>query len=675
MKKSSSPDQFETPDGKNAGTPPLRLVAAVFIGLICAFIIWIVGPINNYLLANINISDSYMPGIVLFLTLVLVLVVNPLLKLAWEPLRLRSGELAIIVGIMLVACVTPGWGVMKTLPYSLAKTSIDISQDQQLAQQYEKMDLPPSMFPDQIGFNKEAPASRAFTSEMLPDQSLADFTGAWVGPMLMWGSFLLFGWMMMIGMSLIVMPQWRDNERLAFPLLTVQRSLIDDPDKGRFLPPMLRRKGFWVAAGLVFFIHLLSGLSEYRPEDVPAVPLSWDLWHLFTEAPWNYMPGYIKQCSIYFAFVGIAFFMSTRMSFSIWFFLIVYGMWRAFAPAYGNNNYIEQMDNHRLGAILVVSLIVLFIGRKHWAEVFGTLLRRARTPADRRNRGSAIMFLAGIAGMMGWLMFTGVEVHWAALLVVFAFIMSLIVVRFVAESGVPAIRLYDQPLLFMKYAPISWLSPVAVFMSGMITMFFTTASRSSLAPLATHGLALDDDARPRRQLVMGIVFLAVLLIGLVVAGYVHLDIGYNNATTLTGTVLNPDGGEELDGTNDDLKELASGQLSKVHYNEWAHIGFGAAISALLYWACLTLPTWPIHPLGYLLIDSYFGHVGWASVMFGWLCKVFVVKLGGARLYDRARGFFLGMIVGEVFAAAFWAGVNVLLVMADHPYKVIRVLPF
>ena len=47
-------------------------------------------------------------------------------------------------------------------------------------------------------------------------------------------------YLMMVGMALIVLPQWQRNERLPFPLLRFQQSLIEDPDKGRFLPPLFR---------------------------------------------------------------------------------------------------------------------------------------------------------------------------------------------------------------------------------------------------------------------------------------------------------------------------------------------------------------------------------------------------------------------------------------------------
>jgi dsRNA-specific ribonuclease len=38
---------------------------------------------------------------------------------------------------------------------------------------------------------------------------------------------------------------------------------------------------------------------------------------------------------------------------------------------------------------------------------------------------------------------------------------------------------------------------------------------------------------------------------------------------------------------------------------------------------------------------------------GWLCKYFILKSGGLRLYRRLRPAFLGMVVGEALIGGIW----------------------
>ena len=70
-----------------------------------------------------------------------------------------------------------------------------------------------------------------------------------------------------------------------------------------------------------------------------------------------------------------------------------------------------------------------------------------------------------------------------------------------------------------------------------------------------------------------------------------------------------------------------------------------------------------------------GGIGWAlGVLLGWLIKVILVRLGGSRLYRVARPFFLGLIVGETFAAICWALLPPVLAALGMPYRVVEIVP-
>ena len=125
----------------------------------------------------------------------------------------------------------------------------------------------------------------------------------------------------------------------------------------------------------------------------------------------------------------------------------------------------------------------------------------------------------------------------------------------------------------------------------------------------------------------------------------------------------------LDGPNNDLLRLldysesdqTSNPINVTRTNQpdrWdfgvGHLAFGAALASVLYWLCLRSPAWPLHPIGLLMVETHYGNIAWISVMFGWLIKVLILRYGGARLYRQAQPLFLGLIVGEVIAAVFWA---------------------
>jgi hypothetical protein len=103
-------------------------------------------------------------------------------------------------------------------------------------------------------------------------------------------------------------------------------------------------------------------------------------------------------------------------------------------------------------------------------------------------------------------------------------------------------------------------------------------------------------------------------------------------------------------------------------------GLGAAVTGALAFLRLRFAAWPFHPIGFLLCYSYPLAVSWFSIFLGWLAKTLIVRFGGAQLYRTARNFFLGLIVGEAAAAAFWAGFSFIRYSMGLTFFNIKLLP-
>jgi hypothetical protein len=87
-----------------------------------------------------------------------------------------------------------------------------------------------------------------------------------------------------------------------------------------------------------------------------------------------------------------------------------------------------------------------------------------------------------------------------------------------------------------------------------------------------------------------------------------------------------------------------------------------------------MPRWPLHPIGLLMVDTFYGREAWFSVLAGWLLKALLVHFGGARLHRAARPAFMGLIVGEVLAAILWGIVSSVLAAQGLPYVNVPVQP-
>jgi hypothetical protein len=664
----------EPPNPRQTGWSRLRIAAAILIGLAGSVVIWVATPYNNFIIDTGHISDSYLPAAALFLLLVLVLAINPLLRHFRARLALNRRQLALVLAILLMASVIPGQGLLRFLPYAVAGTNWRLNQRRPFWDAYQQIDAPESLFPDETGYGKDSPVSYGFLQKLGRDEPIP--WHAWLSPLASWGGLAFFALTMMLGLAMIVLPQWRRNERLAFPLLSVEQSLIDTPEDGHLYARLFRSKGFWIAAGTVFALHLLRGLNAYFPEDVPAVPLSWNLTELFTEGALRHVRWTIKQNQFYFFLIGVAFFMPNRISFSIWFFQLVYTVYPTVCLAYRPPFRWGAIRNHRTGAMLALSVGILWLGRHHWAQVVCSMVRRTSDDNDRFNRAAGVTFAVGCAGVFGWLVWVGVQPLVALGLLAIGFMVSLLIARLVAETGMPFLRIDSgYPPVLLRLAPVRWFTAGSVFFSGVISMLFQFGSRVSAAAMGTHAIGLDEDASLRSRARTAWLLLAVMMVGVVVSGATHVALNYRYDVSHFGrSPINSWGLNSLNASELALREWNGGKFNTQPYNEFAHIGFGAALAGALQWACIALPRWPLHPIGLLIVDTNYSWCAWVSILVGWLLKTIIVHYGGARMYRKAVPVFMGMIVGEVLAAILWSIVPVMVIWAGKDFVRVLVAP-
>jgi hypothetical protein len=75
--------------------------------------------------------------------------------------------------------------------------------------------------------------------------------------------------------------------------------------------------------------------------------------------------------------------------------------------------------------------------------------------------------------------------------------------------------------------------------------------------------------------------------------------------------------------------------------------------------------WPLHPIGYPVSMVWLMDQLWFSIFLAWLFKLTIMKYGGPGLFQRAKPFFLGLIVGQFAIAGVWLVVDYLTGMTDN----------
>jgi len=115
-------------------------------------------------------------------------------------------------------------------------------------------------------------------------------------------------------------------------------------------------------------------------------------------------------------------------------------------------------------------------------------------------------------------------------------------------------------------------------------------------------------------------------------------------------------------------------ICRYSFQRLAHFAFGAGLTAVLSVLRLRYAAWPLHPIGFLLVYSYPMQMIWFSVLAGWVVRVLLIRIGGATAFQRFKFIFMGLIVGEATAAAFWLGVSVLCAAVGADYHSVNFLP-
>ena len=665
---------------------------SVLLGLGGVVLINALVPYNDYVLENTFLIGNFLPIGVLLLVLALVLCVNAPLRRFAPSLSIREAELAVIMGMMLVGCAVPSSGLMRYLPSSIVGIYANAVNRPDYAALVASAHVPSWLLPTHVG---DSPADIGnsdvfkYFYTRSPDGNVP--YGAWIRPMLTWGAFIGLLWGMLVCLGVIVRRQWAENERLAFPLAMVYESLIQAPPPGRALNELFSARSFWIAAISVFVLHGLNSLHVYIA-DVPEIPLGYDFHSMFADDPWRFMSYGIKSADISFCMVGVAFFLQSSTAFSLWFF---YLLWQIAAMLLGMQQQTitaPMMQDQTFGGLLVMSAMLLFVGREHWWMVIRHMFGRWR--ADEVESRYLPYPVAGwglllcFSGVVAWLMLVGMSIGGAIVITLIVVMMLMIIARVLAETGLvfiqtsfQAARAFSYPLV-VPAQPMKMAVPTFFFASWFSELFHDL--RESFPGFLLQSLRVADvSAYERsRKWRTSLPFILVIVLSLGTAYFTSwasmLKVEYSYANSLSlqpRTPLNQYGVDAAPKAQIlDAGVNFSTESAREAHSALFHLGLGGGVVALCSILRLTTSWWPLNPIGYILMYSYAMEKGWFSIFLGWLAKVILVRLGGSSLLKAGKPVFIGLIVGEAVAAAFWLIVNLVLHLTGHEYRSILFLP-
>ena len=633
---------------------------AVFAGLVISILMCALLPYNDYYIAATYLSGNFFPISALFGMLLIVLLVNPLLIAVgrrdkiWTP-----AEIMTVWTMILVVVGIPSSGLMRYLiPHLVAPhyyaNSTNGWEEKIISH------LPKYLFVD------DKVAVTGFFEGLHRGQSIP--WGAWAVPLMWWGLFVALIFLAFFCLSTIVRRQWVENEKFSFPLVQLPVQLAESPEPGHAFNTLLRSRMLWVAVLIVTCVHTAKGLHLFVPT-VPDIPLVWHTQDLGLTLPWSSINDI--QIAIYPLIIGFAYLLSSEVCLSLWLFYLIFkgqvllaGMynWDLSTTGVGYSMGPAFVTYHETGGVLMMGVWLIYSMRKHLRDVCRKAFRNASDVDDSTEPMSYKFALFGgigsFAGLFLWLtLAAGVQPLMALTVLAGAFIVFVMLSWLVAQAG----------LLFVTHTFVA--SQITTIITGSSPFSAQTMTMASIAEhvgwqdprefmmpsLLNSYQGASDTNLSMRSLTKALVLCVIVSTVVSAVSSIWLPYTHGGGTSMKNPF-----------TYITCPQLSfrwtANRLTSPQAVSMSGIGHmaGGAVFVLILFLCRTwVPSFPIHPAGFVVASSWAMYMLWFSLFLGWMIKAPVMRYGGIKLYRMLLPFFLGLILGDCMNAILWTAIGLI----------------
>ena len=638
MHQPTTLDWADAVDPRSAvASPPLS--RAYLVGGLMALAIGVGVPYGTLILRGSYMDlDFSTPGAIFVLFIVTALV-NPLLYVVGRRLALSARELIIAYVMTLMACSIPTMGMTCQLLPIISGFRYYASPENH----WEDQLLP---FVPQWMLPQSDRAIRYFFEALPPGQFIPWLD--WVKPLCLWLIFIGAFQMVSVCLMVIFRKQWIENERLVYPLAQLPMEMIQS---GAQRSALYRSPAMWGGFAIPFIIGAFIGLHHYFPH-VPAPQLNVGL-SVFRKTQ-------TLMLRLSFPMIGFFYLVEQQTSFSLWFFNLLFFVVRGVM----NIVHIGMTENLGVygakspvfahlgvGAFAALVGVGLRVGSRHFSGVWRKAWYGDPAVDDSGEmlsyRRALLGLLVGGAVMIAWLTASGIPFVVVIPFAVVALMLFVGLTRVVAESGMAeAVAPSIAPGIMVSALGTSVFGKQGLAGLGMSYVWLSDM-RIFVMATAAHGLKLGEDLPDRRPL------LPAMVAGLVIATAVSIPLTLhwaygNGGITLNNWFWNGSPMAAAKWVVDKINQPTQPNLAG-----WVLTVAGAGIMLWLTMMRQQLMWWPFHPIGFALGGIWMMDELWATILGTWAIKGVIMRYGGVKAYQKARPFFLGLILGQFATNGFW----------------------
>lgn len=441
---------------------------------------------------------------------------------------------------------------------------------------------------------------------------------------------------------------WCKTERLTFPLIQLPVALTEEGGGG----PMWRSKHMWIAFAVMFSIDILNGLNYLYP-NLPHIPMKdlADLRDLSKEPPWNQI-GYFP-ISIFPFMSAIAVFMPNDLVFSLVFFFLLRKASHVILASYGYpqgtfaGTYISPgppyFDEQTWGGVLAMFLGALWVSRSYLKGVWRAILSGSRDEDRGLTHRWAFLLLLASFGVVVWYGMVGTlpvayMVPYFGLFLIFSFVVT----RIRAQLGPPTheFAFFGPNSIMHRFLGNQWVTDRQAVWVNQVFIVMNRIYRTHPQPFQLEAMKMGQTEGLNIRRVFWLTT-AATIVGLFVCYFCLHMYAYR-----TGDYAR---------WSDGLWYL-NNMLNNRHGPDVIGITmtiFGFAVVALLDFIRFRVPTFALHPAGYVLSMNFGVDYYWFGILLVLIVKRFVQRYYGLKGYDKLRNVALGVLVAEYAAETIW----------------------
>lgn len=615
---------------KQPGLTVRAFVVSVILTILAGF--WVRQSEIVALATQVSESVPAIPGLA---ALTLLLVVNFILRRVRKKWTFNRAELLTIFLFVTLSSTVMGVGITQFM-FSLITAPFYYKTD--------GIDKNAPFLPKWLVVSDEAAIKQLY--ERNPVDGSVPWN-LWLQPMGLWILFFLALWCTLYCLMALFYRIWNEEERLSFPQVFIPMEMTGgDGSTTPFFKNRLMWAGFAVAA-IYNFVNIAHALVP----SIPAFGKNFDLAPLLTVHPWKEL----APLKIEFRpeLIGLGYLVSTEISLTAWLTFVLMKLVAVAGASYGYPpGQLPYAQEQGIGAYLTLAVLMVVLSRRSIGRILQLAWKgEKRSGAEGLTARQMVCgFLCGAVFVWAFMTLAGMAYWVSFVYLVLVLAVAMVYGRLRAEAGVPLVWLFP---FYMQKRSLLYAFGSIPFQSASLTTvpvwaLFTFLSRGYFPQITGYQLESMElgrrvGIRPKRLMLA--ITLAVGL-GLLVGWYNHLTPYYERgAVNLRGGIW----GEWI--SKPEYTAAARYPVTSLKPEEpriWA-MGTGGFTAFSLWWLRLQIPSFPFHPLGYVMACSYGGLI-WSSFIIVWVLKSMALRYGGMRFYRQTIPFFLGLAFGH-FAIA------------------------